>query len=301
MSTNLREANSVVRVEGMLAEKNLEVETKNGVRIISGSVTIKISDTDSIQFRVRQAEKKSDGHGGYTNEDNKVFSGIETVLNDYHSIAEVGEENADRIRVLQGQIRPYYSTQSKRENVGYQSSFFNRVGEDKGENKAEFELELFIHSIVPEVYTSGDKQGEETGRAIIKGWMPTYNGIEPMELVAPKEDGIASAIMGGDYEPGQTATFYGDIINRRVVKTVTKPVQIGKPKTVTNTTYTNELIITGVTAPYDAEAGEQPFDKDAVAQAIAERESRIAEQAKNASKSSSTANKPKSSGRSLPW
>lgn len=309
MSTNLKEATAKVTVVGLLAEKDLKVESANGVDIISGSVTIKVSDTDSIQFRVKQASKRSDGKKGYTSEDNKVYPGLVTVMNEYKSIADVGEADADRIAVISGQIKPYFSVQNDREHLSYQTNFFSRDRGVKDDNKAEFEVEIFIKAIVPEVYTSGEKQGDETGRAIVKGLLPTYSGIETIDLVAPAEDGIADAILS-DYTPGQTVRFFGDVINRKVEKTTTVPVKIGKPKVTTSVTYTNELVITGASEAYDGETGDTaPYDVNAIKQAMTERDSRIAElKEKNKNNSnrggndaSPSSSKPASSGKNLPW
>lgn len=308
MATNLKEANTNVFAEGILAEKNLKVEANGKAQIISGTITIKVSDTDTIAFRVRQASLKSDGKGGYKDEENKVYTSLKTVMDEYKSIAEVGEDEADRIRVANGQLAPYFNTNANRETMGYRATFFNRIGVDKKcEPKAQFDVEIFVTSIAPEVYTNGDKQGEDTGRAIVKGWMPTYNGIEPVELIAPKEDGIAEAILGDEaYQPGITTQFSGNIVNRRIEKTTETPVRIGKPKITTTVSYTNELVITGVLAPYTEDDNvNKPYDKDAIKAAIAERESRNAEaiaKAKNNShNSTNTSGKPASSGRSLPW
>lgn len=308
MATNLKEANTNIVAEGILAEKNLKIEQNGKAQILSGTLTIKVSDTDTIAFRVRQASLKSDGKGGYKDEENKVFNSVKTVMDEYKSIAEVGEEEADRIRVANGQLAPYFNATSNREVMGYRASFFNRIADRKVDPKAMFDVELFVSAIVPETYTSGDNQGDETGRAIIKGWMPTYNGIEPVELIAPAEDGIAKAILEDDaYQPGVTVAFSGNVVNRRIEKTVETPVRIGKPKVTTTVTYTNELIITGASAPYSEDDNRnQPYDKNAIKEAITEREARnteaIAKAKKNSNNgSASTVNKPASSGRALPW
>lgn len=304
MSTNLRQATAKIAAVGVLAEKDLKLENVNGVDIISGSLTLKISDTDSIQFRVRQAAKKSDGKKGYTNEDNRAFEGVKRVYDEYNSIASVGEAEADKVRIGSGQFRPYYSIQSDREVMGYQAAFFSRVPKDENvENSAEFDVELFIKAIVPEIYSNGDSQGEETGRVIVKGLMPTYDGIEPVELVAPKEDGVANAILE-TYAPGQTVEFFGDVINRKIEKTTTVPVRIGKPKVTTSVTYTNELVITGASEPYEDEEGKKSYyNAEAIKQAEMERKTRIEEQkakAKNGGSKNATS-APASSGRKVAW
>lgn len=280
MATNLREANAIVTATGILAEKKLDKSfTDNGVERITGYLTLKISDTDSLQFSVNTAAKKADGS------DNQVYAGIMTVYNEYQSIVDVGEEDADWIRVSNGTIRPYFNVRRGRETITYSSNFFNRLQEKEGnEPKAEFDIELFISNIIPETHSRGDKAGEETGRAIIKGWLPTYSGIEPIELIAP-EDLANDFLSSTEYVPGVTARFFGDIVNRRIEVKTEVPVKIGRPKVTITTTYTNELIVTGVEAPYDdSYKPESRFDPAAIKAGINERELNIAERKAKAEK-----------------
>lgn len=280
MSTNLREADAIVTAEGVLQEKTLKVEYVDGIPSISGNIVLKVSDTNTITFSTKMSSKTKKG------EDNKVYAGLVTVMNEYKSIADVGEENADRISIDRGQMRPAYMVKSGREGIFYQANFFNRIS--AGETitpHADFEIEVYIDSVVPEQYASGDKQGEETGRAVVHAWLPTYNGIEPIDLIAPKD--IAEAVMD-QYSKGMTVKFFGDIVNSRVEKKSVTQVKIGKPKETTSITYTNELIITGATDAYEDEA--KIFDKEAVQLAKQEREARIAEKKAQASSSSSSSN-----------
>ena len=92
METNLRQADAKVSVCGVVSDKKLEMKTENGVRTIEGTITIKTSDTNFVQMRIRCADKKKDGT------ENKTFAGVMTVMNEYKAIADVGEDEADRVR-----------------------------------------------------------------------------------------------------------------------------------------------------------------------------------------------------------
>lgn len=280
MQTDLREAIAKFSCEGLLAEKNLKVESDNGVNIISGSLTIEISDTDSVQVRVRQAQKKRK-NGAYTSEENPIYAGIATVMNDYVSIADGGRENATRVRVNGGQYRPYYSPRADKEVPAYQASFFTRVDAERAvDSFANFELEVYISNVRPETYTQGENQGERTGRAIISGWIPMYGGvISPVELIAPKEDNIAEEVLNGAFNNNSTVIFYGDIVNRKVVKTTKIPVKIGQPKITTTTSYTNEFVITGAS---EEEAEDKAFNPQVIRAAIEERKQKNEEAKANA-------------------
>ena len=226
--------------------------------------------------------------------ENLAWAGIVTVMNEYKSIAAVGAEDADKVRV-NGDINLYRS-QNGNDVVSYKSNFFSRVVEFDDTNTpcAEFEVEMFISSILPEM----DKEGEETGRLIVSGWVPTYNGIEPIKLIADEE--VASAV-DSTFEPGQTVTFYGNIVNSRVETITEIPVAIGKPRREVKVSYKNELVITGASEAYEeGVTPEKPYDAGTIKAAIQERENRIEEQ-KNKAQSAPTTAKPsgKAHGRTL--
>jgi len=287
--TNLRQSNAKAISEGIVSEIDLKEVTEEGKKRVEGSVTVKTGDTNFIRYNVKVNEKTANGT------DNKTYAGIQTVMNEYKSIAQVGEDEADRVRVS-GDLNIY--TGQNGTVVGYKSNFFNRLkNPDEMEQKAEFSVEVFISSIVPEVNTNG----EETGRIVVNGWVPTFNGIEPVKLVA--EGDVASAV-DSTFEPGQTVEFYGDMVNSRVEKVTEIPVAIGKPRRKVETSYKNELVITGASEAYEeGVSAEKPYEADTIKAAIQERQNKLEEakaKAQSGQKSASAA-KPsgKASGRTL--
>lgn len=277
--TNLRQANTKATAVGLLTDKKLEIKTdpKDGEKHIEGTVTVKTSDKNFVTFSVYSKEKKKNG------EENKAYAGLVTVMNEFQSVADVGD-NADYIRV-NGQLNPYRG-QNGNEVIGYRGSFFNRIRNAENiEPEACFETEMFIQSIVPEMGKDTDGEMTETGRLKITGWVPTYNGIEPVDLIVPED--LADACEN-TYEPGQTVEFYGDIINNSIEEIIEKPVAFGKPKKEVHRTYVNELVVTGGSDAYEDEEGDHvPYDADAIKGAIADRNAAI-EEAKNKAKSGST-------------
>lgn len=279
--TNLRQANTKATAVGLLTDKKLEIKTdpKTGEKHIEGTVTVKTSDKNFVTFTVYSKEKKND------KTDNKTYAGLVTVMNEFQSVVDAGD-NADYIRV-NGQLNPYRG-QNGNEIIGYRGSFFNRIRNAENiEPEAIFEVEMFIQSIVPEMGKDADGEMSETGRLKITGWVPTYNGIEPVDLIVPED--LASACEN-TYEPGQTVEFYGDIINNSIEETIEKPVAFGKPKKEVRRTYINELIVTGGSEPYDGDEETDkehvPYDRGAIEGAIAERNTEI-EEAKNKAKNGS--------------
>lgn len=302
-ATNLRQADAKLEVVGILSENKLEEVTKDGKTFIKGDLVIQTGDINFITINVYANELKEDGT------ENKTYAGIKTVMNEFNSIAKVGKENATKVVIKDnyGQIRPRsYVGRDGQVHVGirYQSMIIDRYKDapDKFNPHAWFEIEMAIVQIAPEVYTTGEQKGEETGRAIVKGWMPVYDGgVEPMTLYAPAEDGIAEAIMD-DYVPGNTVKFYGDIINSRAVIEDVIPVKIGKPRVKTRTVFKNEMVIANVSDAYgeDSETPTpEPYDMDAIKKAVADRELRLEEEKDKVKKPETTAAKPKTN-RGLP-
>lgn len=288
METNLRQAKTKATAVGLLTDKKLEIKTdpKTGEKHIEGSVTVKTSDKNFVTFNVYSKEKKTD------KTENKTYAGLVTVMNEFQSVADVGDDAADVIRV-NGQLNPYRG-QNGNEVIGYRGSFFNRIRNVENiEPEACFETEMFIQSITPEMGKDADGEMSETGRLKISGWVPTYNGIEPIDLIVPEE--LADACEA-TYEPGQTVEFYGDIINNSIEETIEKPVAFGKPKKEVRRTYINELLVTGGSEPYEDEEGDHvPYDMATIQAAIKEREREI-EEGKNKSKTGAGAGNARPSG-----
>lgn len=281
--TNLRQANAKAFVEGVVSEKDLKVVTEEGKNKITGHLTVKTSDVNFIKFNVNVNEKTKN------NTDNKTYAGIQTVMNEYKSIAEVGEEEATRVKVS-GDISPFTGKNGEK-IVSYKSNFFNRLKADEElEPKAEFSIELFISGINPEI----DAEGVETGRTIVSGWMPTYNGIEPIDLVAEGE--VAQAVDSG-FEVGQTVEFYGEIINNRIETVTEIPVKIGKPRKKVTVEIKNDLIITGASEAYEEGiTPELPYEADTIQAAIQERANKLEEEKAKAQSGAKATNNAKPSG-----
>lgn len=264
METNIRQADAKVNVTGVVSEVDLKLDKDDkGVEQITGTVTVKTSEFNFIPFKVWTRAKKNDGT------DNKQFAGIKTVMEEYKPLARYSEEEADKISVS-GNVNPFEGRNGV--SIGYRSNFFNRLrgGADAVfEPKAEFDIEMYIKAIVPEMVKNSEDV-EESGRYIMKGWMPTYNGIEPIEAIIPEDlvDDIQDL-----YSPGDTVNIWGDIINSRVVKDNSKTGAFGKAKKKVETTFINELVITGGEPPYD-EDNPLHYTKEVIDAAVQERENK---------------------------
>ena len=292
--TNIKEAASVAESIGLLAEKNLEViTTADGNTAIRGEMTLQTGEANFVTYNTYVSKITRAG------KENSAYKGLETVMDTYVSIADGGKENATKVYV-KGKIQPESyidkNTGAVVERMKLSSNYFNRPKNTEEEPRANFEAEIYITCIIPEVYTTGDKQGETTGRIIVGGYLPMYGGkIEPIQFVAPEDiaDDVESAI-----EVGETRLFTGDIVNSRIVVTKEIPMTIGKPKIDKKTIFKNEMIITGVSEAYDENMA---YNHETIKKALAARDERLEEQKKKNSSTPQTqvSSKPAASGRTM--
>ena len=255
--TNLRQSDTKIMVEGILASKDLEqITDKNGNKGIRGSLSIKVDDLNTIRFKVYVGEKKSNG------DKNPAWDGMVTVMNEYKSIADVGIDSADRVRVSRGTFNTY-KNQNGQDVVTYQSNFFNRIDRELNPERF-FAAEVFIKAKSWEV----DSEGNETGRLKIRGIAPNYNGIDILDMVAPKEqNGNDNFAVDADnlFEIGTTFMINGQIVNSRVEKKAHAALGTIKGEVE----YKNELVITGCGDQYEEPLA---YDADAINHAIQEYE-----------------------------
>lgn len=257
METNLRQSKTAVVIEGVLSSKSLEeTTTPSGGKAIKGNLVVKVDDTNSISIGVYCAELTNDG------KENKAYAGLVTVKNEYKSIADVGEEAADRIRTKADFNT--YKAQDGKDVVNYKSNFFNRVTNRELKPERSFKCEAFILSKAWE-----EIDGEPTGRLKVKGIVPGYNGtINILEMICPVSnefDETFAQDADNLFEENNTYELNGEIINARVEKK--KQAALGQLQS--EVSYKNEFIITGSGEAYPEETAYSP---EAIRLAITEYE-----------------------------
>ena len=284
--TNLRQGVNKIVCTGVLAEKDIhEGKDNNGRTTLEGYISVKVDDINQVRFNIRVSAVKNDGTS------NPAYENISKFNNDAKSIAEVGIESATKVDIRNGQLNPYHSTQSGRDVFGYRTSFISvyRGSEEDWNPTVTANIELYVKGIFPEM----DKEGEETGRAIIKGVLATYNGVELVDLIVPSEDDFANKVLDGIIEVGQTYEFFADIINNRVEIVKEIPTILGKPRIDKSYDYKNELIVTGCSEPKPEGLA---YDSDAIKLALQEREERIKESSNKTNNHSNQNNQNRPSG-----
>ena len=281
----LREAENIVKIEGILSETDLKYGSyvKNGkpVENISGTIKIKVSqqingeDTNlEIPVHMFANKKKNDGSN------NPAYESIERIMKDFTSIAAAGgEEGADRVRITSGKIQmnEYYG---RGENLvsfpRITASFVSKVKKEECKPQATFAVEFYVGSMDNEL----NRDGEETGRYIVKGIVPQYGGkIDVVNFVAVAP-GVVNAI-SSYWNVGDTVKASGRLNFSSKTEVVTKEVDFGEPIEQTRTINVSDLIITGGSqTPMD---GEFAFDANDIKAAAAERKNRLEELKKTSS------------------
>lgn len=259
-NTTLREADNKVTIEGLLLEvRSNEWQSGEGINI---ELDIEVAANEVHTITGMSKFKKKDGT------ENGIAKGYKTIINEYKSVATHGRDEADKVRITQGQIglNEYYGQDGMlRSYPQLSTNFVNRVQAGEEYNpRAEFEVEVFIKSVNPEI-----KNDEETGRVKVDAIIPAYGGkVLPFSFMAPVE---AAEYIEDNYGPGSTVKIYGDIVNFKEKKVVMEEVAFGKPKEKVTYNTIREYLITGGSEPYD-EDDVKSYSIETIQKAMTERE-----------------------------
>lgn len=276
-ANQLRQAENKVEIEGLLLEiESKEGTTSDGREYLSATLTIETGENKQHNISMFSMKLKADGT------ENGIYNSLKTVVDEYKSVAEVGRDEADRVRTTTGSIalNEYVGQDGQlRSYPQIDATFVNRVDAgDEYEPKAEFQTEMVVSKVIEEIDKNTE---EETGRVKLSGYIPLYGGkVIPFDFVV-NEDG--SPYVEDNYEPGDTVFVYGDIVNRKE-QTVRKiEAAFGADKEEIHYNTVREWIVTGGLEPYD-EDDPKAYSTEAIKKALAEREvylEEMKEKAKN--------------------
>jgi hypothetical protein len=261
----LREADNQVVIEGTLLEvRHSEWNSKEGLNI---ELDIEVAENEVHTVHGMTRYKKKDGS------DNAIAKGYQTIVNEYLTVAKHGRDQADKVRVTQGKIgvNEYYGQDKQLKTFPQiNTNFVNRVGAgDVFNPRAEFEVEVFVKSVVPEM-----KNDDETGRVKVNAIIPVFGGkVIPFEFMVSAE---GAEFVSDNYEVGCTTRVYGDIVNFKEVKETEVAVAFGRPQKKITTKTVREYLITGGTDPYEEE-NVNVFTIESIQQAMVEREAYLQE------------------------
>lgn len=269
-----------VKIEGILSEVDLKTGSyvKDGktVENVGGSIKVRVTQTlngkeTELDIPVFMFANKLTNKGT----PNPAYASIERVMNEFASIAAVGLEKADRVRITGAQIRmnEYYGQGDKLNSYPrINASFVTKITDmSKYTPEATFSV---IFAIGAMGYDT-DKDGVEIPtRYKIRGILPQYGGIvDVVEFLATSSNVIDA--VSSYWEQGDTVKINGKLNFTSTVEEREVAVDFGEPRIEKKTISVSELIITGGSqTPLD---GEFAFDMDEIQTALEARQARLAE------------------------
>lgn len=297
----LKEAQNKVTIQGILVENKLEEadyvardgSTKHCIR---GSLVVRTEieinkEKKPVELEVRFFSNKFKNDGN----PNKIYQNLEKVMNEYKSVAAVGEEEADYIKIDGGKIEMNeYVSQNTHEVVSFpriSGLFVNKITNKQNyQPEASFEVVFVVaNQAEPEI----DKDGNETGAYKLVGILPQYGGkvdVVPFKAVSPNTIDVISSY----WQPGDTVKAIGKLNFSVETETVTQEIDVdfGEPqvKTYTNTHRVSDLIIIG--GKQDPLDEEFAYDASEISEALANRKARLDEMKKQAESTVKTKSTP---------
>lgn len=269
-----------VKIEGILSEIDLEAGSymKDGktVEKIGGSIKVRVNQMlngveTELDIPVYMFANKLTNKGT----PNPAYASIERVMNEYKSIAAVGIDAADRVRITGANIRmnEYYGQGDKLNSYPrINASFVTKITDmSKFAPEATFSAIFAIGNMGYET----DKDGVQIpDRFKIRGIMPQYGGsVDVIDFFATSPNVIDA--VSSYWEQGDTVKINGKLnFSSKTEETVVQ-VDFGEPRIERKTVSVSELIITGGSqTPLE---GDFAFDMDEIQSALEARQARLAE------------------------
>lgn len=283
----LRESQNYLVIEGILSEIDLEDKSfvKDGTNkeAIGGSIKVKVNQdiegvSRELEIPVHMFSTKITNKGT----ENPAYISIKKLMEDFKSIAGVGEKDADYVRITgaKAAMNEYFAPDGGRliSFPRVSASFINKIKREDCKMKATWEIEAYIGKMGYQV----DKDGIETSTYEIKGITIGYGEKADIIPFVTNQASIAKALEA-TYKVGDTIPMSGRLNFSSRTETVLEAVEIGDPVEKTKTINISDLVITGVKNAKD----EGAYTDEDIQAAIKARTARL-----EASKAKSQASKP---------
>lgn len=273
----LREARNKVDIVGILSEVDLDYGSinKNGspMTTIKGTIKVRVNQTlpsgekQELEIPVNMFATE------FTNKGTKHpgFESIERVKNEFKSIAAVGIENADYVRISNGRLEmnEYYGQNGNL--ISYPritTNFVDKVSPDRFPARAEFVCEFQVGSMG---YKTDADGVEDTSCYQVVGIVPKYGGkVWVMPFLATYPNVIAG--VQDTFSVGDSVVVTGRLnfttqTSERVIEQA-----FGEPQVKVFTTSVSDLVIKGG----DPLGDELAFDNAEIAEALKTRQADLA-------------------------
>lgn len=274
MLNQIKDGN-IVHIEGVLSEIDLKYgvmrRDTGEMKTISGEIKVRV-DTEinheeiSLEIPVRMFAQQYTKSG----KPNPVYEHVEKIMTEYTSIAASNIDVADRVRITRGEIRmqEYYNRNGAL--VSYPSvsaSFVTKIPRDDCKPTAGFTLTFMILNKKPEV----DKDGVETGRVVVNGLVPQWDGSAAVVPLIAANPGVVDAI-SNLWNDNDTVSAAGTLNFSSKSVTSENKVDFGTATVSTRTVSVSELLIDGGTAAFD---GALAISEDDAREGLTKRKERL--------------------------
>ena len=217
VETTLKALKNEVNVIGRVKEVNLELgTTRDGKENIKGNVVVLVEEsvngeTRSHDIRVRVYSNKFKRDGNI----NGLYTGYETVMNEYKSIADVGDKKEADLVHVQGllELNEYISQDgTKRSSNQVSGKFFNRITTDDVKRGRGPKAVATVEAVVEGIKDELDQDGLPSGNKKLSAFNVDFFGelrenskpVIPFEAIVPEN--LADAF-DDLYDTGDTGKF----------------------------------------------------------------------------------------------
>lgn len=277
LENQIRQTENKAYVIGLLKEKKIEFKPSKKGRLMAIGHLVVVVNTElgkgEVKVKVQQFADKKDGSA------NSLYKGLQTVAQTYKSIAEVGEAEADLIKI-EGQLvdEAYYSVHKGDfvERLEIKGTFINRLTERETPHCCKVGFEGYLSKITPK----NDELEVEIIGIGYEGVAVTVTGMIPSHLVVPFQQ---------RYTVGCTATLNFAIVNEVELKQVQAEVGFGEGLGEVIETHKVKRVIFGGGTPLYA-GTENALKEEVVKQGLALRQAKLEE------KKTEAINKPADTG-----
>lgn len=274
----LREVTNKVKIEGILSEIDLKygsyVKDGKTVENIGGSIKVRVNqvvngEEQHLEIPVHMFSNKLTKKGTV----NPSYTSIETIMNDFTSIAAAGgEAGADKVRINSAKVtvNEYYNQNGQLISFPRISANFAQRATGEFKPEATFEMEFALSNMAYEL----DKDGVEVEpkKLNVTALVPQYGGkIDVIKLVATNPN-VINAIES-NWEKDYTYKAYGRLNFSSRTEKFIEEVGFGEPIEKVRTTTVSDLVITGGNP--DPLEGDYGLDINDVIQALNERKARL--------------------------
>lgn len=234
-------------VEGYLKENNLSLVGD----VIRGSVVVAVDEhnTFKVQYYVNKKMKSGD--------ENKDFADIEAMLPEkttsvaqyLQNVPTANFANASAVATrvwCVGRLEEFVSKSAdgkEKSMITYKGSRGGIKSGDSFNPRSTFKIDVYLESKKPETNSEGD----ETGRYLLSGLVPAYNG-SMYRFSFVTAEGDPSVYVNDLYDVGQTVYLEGQIlaIRQEVARSSTKNAGWGTAASLPpRTFFTTQLVVFG--------------------------------------------------------